>query len=149
MKKIHIYFFLIFLVIPRVFLSAQTAAELDILLETREMSQAQAARYVLTAVDGPVSQDSAFQQAMEKGWLPENAAANDPITLGSLSFLIMKAFDYKGGLMYMLLPGPRYAFRSLVSRSIIQGTVDPAMKVSGDKFLLILGNLLDAAGGDE
>jgi hypothetical protein len=49
----------------------------------------------------------------------------------------------KGGLMSTLLPGPRYAYRSMVSRSIIQGKTDPDMKVSGDRFLAILGKVME------
>ena len=117
----------------------QTAAELDVVLEKSELSYAEAARFVLAAEDG-------FDRAMSNGWLPKGAEPGGAIKLGELSFLIMKTFDMKGGLMYMILPGPRYAFRSMVSRSFIQGAADPAMKVSGERFLLILGNVLDAAG---
>ena len=148
-KKIKLCFAMAFLLITPVFLSAQGAAELEGVLGTTAVSYAQAARFILAAAGNNVAQQAAFEQAAANGWLPRTAAADDPITLGSLSFLTMKAFDLKGGLMYMALPGPRYAFRSMVSRSIIQGAADPAMTVSGERFLLILGNVLNAAGGDQ
>ena len=132
-----------------VLLPAQTAAELDAILESSAMNCAEAAWFVYAStaespdIDAP---PAAFAWAMHKGWLPARAAPDDPVTLGTLSFLIMQAFDLKGGLLYRIFPGPRYAFRSMVSRSFIQGAADPAMQVSGERFLMILGNVLEAAG---
>jgi hypothetical protein len=59
-----------------------------------------------------------------------------------------RAFNIPGGFMHALLPGPRYAFRAMVNRSFIQGAADPGMTVSGERFLQILGKVLDAAGGE-
>jgi hypothetical protein len=132
-------------------LYAQTAAELEELLHIQTISYGQAARFVLEAADTINVSDTgaAFTFAAERAWLPQEAAAEKPITLAELSFLIMKAFDIKGGMMYAIKPGPRYAYRSMISHSFIQGASDPALTVSGDIFLLILGNVLDAAGGDK
>jgi len=132
-------------------LYAQTAAELEELLQIQTVSYGQAARFVLEAADTTNVNDAAqaFEFAAERSWLPKKAAAEKPITLAELSFLIMKAFDLRGGMMYAIKPCPRYAYRSMISRSFIQGASDPAMTVSGDRFLLILGNVLDAAGGDK
>ncbi|MDR1098846.1 MAG: hypothetical protein LBL28_00045 [Treponema sp.] len=134
------------------FLAAQTAARLDAVLEAPAVSCAQAVWFVLAAVnavpaDSPAQDaEAAFAQAMDKRWLPREAGPGDPVTLKALSFLLMRAFNIKGGLMYTLLPGPRYAFRTLVSRSIIQGAADPDMILSGERFLHILGNVLSYAG---
>ena len=142
-----------FLLFAPALLPAQTAAELENILETPAITRSQAARFVLTSSRGPASvgreADAAFESVKARGWLPKESAANDPITLGTLSYMIMKAFDLKGGMMYNIVPGPRYAFRTMVSRSFIQGSADPAMKVSGERFLLILGNVLNSIGGEE
>jgi hypothetical protein len=119
-------------------LHAQTAAELEALLQTQAVTCEQAARFVLEAAE--------LTDADALAWLP--GAPEKPVTLAELSFLIMKAFDMEGGVMYALLPGPRYAYRSMISRSFIQEPADPAMTLNGDRFLLILGNVLSAAGGD-
>jgi hypothetical protein len=116
------------------------AAELDAVLETAVLSRLQAARFIEASAPSP--------GAAEEGWLPKEAVLADPVSLGELSFLLMRAFNIKGGFMYALLPGPRYAFRTLVSRSLIQGEADPAMTVSGERFLHILGNVLSLAGGE-
>ena len=123
---------------------AQTAAELETVLQAPAVSCAQAAWLVLSSGNNvSVNIETAFAQAASRGWL-KKAQPDDPITLGKLSFLIMKAFDLKGGMMYALLPGPRYAYRSMLSRSFIQGTADPAMTVNGERFLVILGKVLSA-----
>jgi hypothetical protein len=130
---------------------AQTAAELEDMLSAQTVSYAQAARFVLEAAEitNPQNTEQAFAFAAERAWLSKKATAEKPITLAELSFLIMKAFDIKGGMMYAVLPGPRYSYRSMVSRSFIQGDADPAMTVSGERFLLILGNVLNARGGEQ
>jgi len=139
----------IFIIFPA-FLSAQTAAELEAVMETPEVTNAQAAKFVLgstrTAGSTGTASENDFEQAMANGWFPKGTVSDESITLGKLSFLMMKAFDMRGGMMYAMLPGPRYAFRSMVSRSLIQGAADPSMTVSGERFLLILGKVLSAAG---
>ena len=152
LKRMNICVFMCFLFIAPVLLSAQTAAELEVVLGSSALTCSQAARFVLASVGSDASAENdatAFESAMNRGWLPRKAAADDPISLGALSFLIMQSFGLKGGMMYAIFPGPRYAFRSMVSRSFIQGAADPAMTVGGERFLLILGNVLNAAGGEE
>jgi hypothetical protein len=119
-----------------VFLFGQSqAAELETLLEKPVVSYAEAARFISASAEGETE-------------LPRKADPEKPISLGELSFLLMKAHNIKGGLMYAVFPGPRYAFRTMVSRSLIQGAADPAMTVSGERFLHILGNVLTYTGGD-
>ena len=122
--------------------STSTATDLDNVLEKSELSYAEAVRFVLAEEDG-------FERAIASGWLPKGTKPDGAIKLGELSFLLMKTFDMKGGFMYAILPGPRYAYREMVSRSLIQGAADPAMKVSGERFLTILGNVLGTAEGEK
>jgi len=129
-----------------VYLSAQTAAELETILETPAVTYAQAANFVIGSA-GIACEGTAFEYAAANGWL-NNAAEQDPITLNKLSYLIMKAFEIKGGMMYSIFPGPRYAYRAMVSRSYIQGAADPAMTVNGERFLIILGKVLSAEGDE-
>jgi len=119
-------------------LPAQTAAELETVMKASAVTCAQAAKFV--SASGSASQLN-FEQALEKGWFPKGTKSDESITLGKLSLLIMKAFNIKGGLMYTIVPGQRYAFRTMVSRGFIQGAADPAMKVTGERFLLILGKV--------
>ena len=119
---------LVFFLAPA-FLQAQTAAELDAVLESAAINCRDAAWFVYssaamektteaeaaskteaapeTAAIVVNSPAAAFEWAMNNGWLPKKAAPDDPIKLGSLSFLVMKAFNIKGGLLYRIFPGPR------------------------------------------
>ena len=153
-KKILFYLALFLLFLAPAFLGAQTAAEMEAVLESPAVTYSQAAWFVYASAGSTMSIEgvdfqAAFDRAMSNGWLTKKAVPDDPITLGAVSFLMMKAFNIKGGLMYLIFPGPRYAFRAMVSRSLLQGSGDPAMTVSGERFLLILGNVLNEAGGEE
>jgi hypothetical protein len=132
-------------------LFAQNAVDMDALLDTRELTYAQAAQFVLPAAGvaaGRLSEIEAFRTVESRGWIPENAKAPESINAGSLSLLIMKSFDLKGGLMYTLFPSPRYAYRELQYRTFIQGNTDPRETVSGAQFLHILGRVLKSVEGD-
>jgi outer membrane protein OmpA-like peptidoglycan-associated protein len=115
---------------------------MDALLETGAVSFGQAARFVLAdaeRVEVNSAPSAAFALAREKGWVPEGAPEHGPIRTGELSFLIMKAFGMKGSFLYRLFPGPRYAFRELDYLGLLPGRRDPALRVSGEGLLRILG----------
>jgi hypothetical protein len=132
----------LFILLPG-FIYAQTAAELETVMNTRAVTCAQAASFVLHSAGILITERTPFQQAVNSGWLV-NVTESTPITMDKLSYLMMEAFDLRGGVMYMILPGPRYAYRSMVSNSYIQGSSEPGMTVSGDRFLLILGKVMNA-----
>jgi len=136
--------FIVFLIILPVFLQAQTAAELEAILGAEVVTWAQAAKFVFNSANN-YTHGNAIEYAAANMWTRQ-AAPGDPITLAELSFILMKAFNIKGGLMYSINPSPRYAYRTMVSRNFIQGASDPALKVSGEKFLVILGKVLSSVG---
>jgi hypothetical protein len=130
-------------------LQAQTAAEMDAILDSRSISCGQVARFVLQAVDIFAPEGRAFEYARENAWLSPKTAEDAPIKLGELARLIMGAFELKGSFLYRLFPGPRYALRELVYRQHISGAADPSRPVSGEDFLQILESVLNAAGRAE
>ncbi|HQO67037.1 MAG TPA: hypothetical protein PLI66_09890, partial [Spirochaetales bacterium] len=73
-------------------------------------------------------------------------SADVPILLKDYAYLLMSAFGLRGGLMYALFPGPRYAYRQLVSSFVIQGRSDPDMAVSGPVAVRMLGRVFDVKG---
>jgi len=128
-------------------LNAQTADEIQTLLETPAVSYAQAARFVLEAAEVTGSYDKtsgqdAMRFAVEKNWLPKNTAAQDAISLEKLSLLIMRAFNLSGGPMYNMFHNAHYSYREMVFKDLIQGRTDPQMKVSGYTMMLIVNRLL-------
>ena len=64
-------------------------------------------------IDGSASVSDAMSAAAENKWISGKADPDSAITAGELSLAAMKAFDMKGGIMYMLFKSPRYAAREL------------------------------------
>ena len=146
-------FVLSMLFVP-VLVSAQTAAEFETILKTPAVSYGQASLFVNACATDTGSADvrtaaEAYALTKDRGWLPSGTAVDAPVTMKDISFLMMNAFGIKGGIMYNLFPGPRYAYRTMVSRRYISGICDPDMKVSGEQFFVILGNVLSETGGEQ
>jgi len=142
----------LFLLFP-IMIFAQTAAEVDVLLETDEVSAAVAAYFALGSAgllplgfSGAEGQAVAYDTALSNGWI--KAAANDSITMQETAFLIMKAFDLKGGVIYKFFPSPRYAYREMIYHRIIQGRSYSNMKVSGIELLRIIDRTFNYSGSD-
>jgi hypothetical protein len=139
-------------------LSAQNASEIDIILETQEISFAQAASFVLAAAE-LVSEDAeaetaletaAAQKALPKRISPAKSGSSDEkIKLGELCVLLMKTFNVKGSFFYKLFPGPRYSYRELSYLQVLPEPSDPARKVSGTELMEIVERLLHHVGSDE
>jgi hypothetical protein len=137
--------FLVMFVFSAALLPAQTAAELERILAVPTVACDDAAWLILSAagtVPPGTSAADAFRYAADNNWLPKKVSAKMPITLGSLSFLVMKAMELKGGILYALFPGPRYSYRELTSRKILQGRVYSTLPVSGEQLVRILSRAL-------
>ena len=136
-------------------LSAQTAAEMDTMLDTQSVTAAASARFVLGAADllpagleGKAAETAAYDMARSRGWL--SPSADEALTLEEAAYLVMGAFGIEGGVMYNLAPGPRYAYREMTYRRLIQGRSDPDMNVSGVRLLQIISrtqSYTDSTGG--
>ena len=137
---------------------AQTAAEMDLLLQSETVSAAKSARFVMGAADllpaelhGAAAEMAAYEMALSKGWI--RAAAEEDFTMKDTAFLVMKAFDLKGGIMYSLFRNPRYAYREMIYRNLITDPMNGTMKVSGSALLVILDKTIhcadEAAAGRE
>jgi len=131
--------------------AAQSNLLIDRLLEQPRASFG-AAAYLVLAASGALDPDATEQQALEslreKGWKLRSAQAEEPIRLGEFCFLLMKAFEEKGGLMYRLIPGPRYAVRELAYQGLVRGKVHSRRFASGQEVVQILSGFLDRKGGD-
>jgi len=139
----YLYLAVVFILLPVVGFS-QSASELEGLLRAGTVSAAVATRFILAAADllpadisGDDAETVAYDKAAANGWI-SNKAAGDTAAYKDAAFLIMKAFDLKGGIMYSLFKNPRYAYRELVYKKIIQGWTDPDKPVSGSKLMQII-----------
>jgi len=146
--------FLILFIFSALSVSAQTAVELETMLQTNVVTKAGASRFVLGAAEliwhelsGPEAEKTAYELALSRQWI--KGKADDAIKLKELGFLVMSAFDLRGGFMYSLLRNPRYAYREMVYRRLIPGRTDASMIVSGPRLLQIIGGVLTYTGENE
>ena len=130
-------------------LTAQSNEVLDTVLGEATISYANAAYLVGTAsgrFDETVAPADAVPQLEQAGFGLPGRAAGDPITLGDYSYMLTRAFKIPGGIMYRILPGPRYATRELAYLGIISGPAKPSMSLSGERALRILERMLNTKG---
>jgi hypothetical protein len=150
--KLRSCLFVFFVVNSSFFLPAQTAAELERILDLPSVSYGDAAWLILSsagALPPETSTGGAYDFASDNKWLPQKAAPEEAITLGGVSLLIMQSLNLKGGLMFSLFPNPRYSYRELVYRQVIQGHAYSTQKVSGERLLRILSRALEYSGDTE
>jgi len=133
---------------------AQTASEMDTLLRTSAVTTGVAARFVMGAagmtrreLSGAEAISTAYKTALSNGWV--KSAPDEAISLQETAFLLMNVFKIKGGIMYSIFHNPRYAYRELIYRKLIPGRAYANMKLPGQKFLQILGKILDYNGEKE
>jgi len=130
--------------------AAQSNIAVDRLLEQEKATIADAA-YLVLAASNIVAEDGTQATVMaalsERKLLQNTRSASDPISLGEVSYLIMQTLGIRGGLLYAVFPGPRYAARELASLRLIPGNAHPSRTVSGREVMHILGGALELKGG--
>lgn len=146
------------------FLYAQTdplgnrsaAEEIETLLNTKVVTYAQASRFVLEAANVLAVNDpeEAFNYVLMQGWLPKKTAAGDPAKLEYISLLLMRSFDFKGGMMYSITKAQtalsaHYAYRELSYLNVILKRSDPAMLVSGELLLFYVNRQLNILSSEK
>ena len=65
------------------------------------------------------------------------------MTIGELSLLLMKAFELKGGIMYSLVGGSRYAYREMKHLKLITDFRGASGLVTGEFVVHALGNVIE------
>lgn len=144
-KKIFLPLFL-FVLFGIVFVSAQSNEIIDRILSEKKASFGDAALVVLSA-GGVIPEKATVIDAVK--YIKENysqflkKSAEDPINASEFSFLLMKTFNLKGGIMYMLFPGPRYAYRELLYRKVLSVKGGPYRKITGEDLLRALQIVLE------
>jgi len=126
---------------------------MDTMLTATSVSASRGARFVLGAADlldnglsGAEAEKEAYDLAVSKGWI--KVSDEESLTLQDTAFLIMKAFELKGGIMFSLFETPRLAYREMIYQKLITGHVDGSMKVHGFRFLQILDRVMSYAAVD-
>ena len=147
-KKIQL-FVLVFLLFLPAFLFSQSNDVIDGLLEEEKATYGKAVYMVLSAAE-MISEDATADEALtaleQAGWKVKMKAAEEPIQLGTYAYIVMRAFEIKGGIMYTLFPGPRYASRELGFKGYIKRNAGAYRTLSGREALRILGRVLQNKG---
>lgn len=128
---------------------AQSNAVVDSLLSEKAATFGEAVYMVMaaiTAVPDTASPADAITALQGQKWEVKVQDASSPITLGQYSYLLVRAFKMRGGLMYSLFPGPRYAARELAFRKLISGDSSPYRTLSGEEVVQILGSVMSYEG---
>ena len=128
-------------------LPAQSNQLVDRMLEDEGADVGDATYMVLLsagAIEESASTSDAVSYAQEQGWLEQATADSEPITFGQFSYILMEAHGEAGGLMYRMIPGPRYAGREVVFRNWTIERRTTNEEISGETALRILGNYLAA-----
>jgi outer membrane protein OmpA-like peptidoglycan-associated protein len=112
-------------------LFAQDAQTLENLLAAPTVSYADAADFVYKAADRGGAAE------LPKGADPQQSARVD-----GAAYLVMNAFNLKGGIFYSLFKNPHYAYREMVQQKVIQWFSDPMRDISGEQLVYMVNRAL-------
>lgn len=132
----------------------QSAQKVDDILETTKTTFGQAAYVILTALHDDTDEmdfDTAFDRFKNENQnvIRDSITAKDIIPIKTYAFLLMRAFNIKGGMLYRIYPCPRYAYRDLRYLTVIQGNNNPDASMTGAAMLQILSRIDTAQGGEQ
>lgn len=138
-------FVLLICAVATVSVAAQSNEFLDDVLAAPELRYSSAA-YLLLASAGLIAEDATPEEAVTyletEGMGLRGRGADHALRLGEYSYLVMQVYGLNGGLLYRIVPGPRYATRELTHRGIVQGRAYPGMSISAERGMRILGRVL-------
>ncbi len=126
-------------------LSAQSNQLLDQLLDQPEAHFGDVVYMTLAAaklLPETATQQDALKSLQQQSWNIAVLPPDAPVPLGVYSYMLMKAFKLKGGLLYTLFPGPRYACRELGYMKAIASDARPGRNLSGEEAVRILGKVM-------
>jgi hypothetical protein len=125
---------------------AQSNEVIDEILEQEQATFGQAA-YIAFLAAGEAPEDATVEEVYDgiswAEWNLEQKGMDDPVTLGEFSYLVMENLGIQGGLMYRMIPGPRYAARELEYLEFLLGSGAPNRALSGQEMLHVMGQALD------
>lgn len=129
---------------------AQSNDRIDELLAQDPAQTDLTAYLILSAaelVDENVAPQEAVDYAIAEGMLSAGTDAAEAVTFGRFSYLLMRSFGVPGGVMYRLVPGPRYAAREVVFQKWSRMRRDTDELLDGETVLRILSVYLNEQGG--
>jgi hypothetical protein len=139
-------FLSLLLVLLPLLVCAQSNEIIDEILDTQKADWGKTTYLVLSAAE-LIGEDTGISEVIteleKQHWGITLKQSEDFITLGEYSYMLMKAFNLSGGIMYKIVPGPRYAARELDYLTFIDKNKSPYRNLSGEEVLRIMGRLLE------
>lgn len=153
MKKPALLFILILVFMMPVVLTAQSNEVLDEFLDRDEADLGTTA-YLVLASAGIIDESSTVDDAVD--WIMkadrmvkiEDISSGRSISYGEFSYLLMEAMELKGGLMYRMIPGPRYAAREAAYRNWLLGSPAPGRSLQPFEVINTIVTVLETEGGE-
>lgn len=145
-RRLRFGFVTILLLFAATTVTAQSNEQIDAVLDEDVATIGSAAYVAMSAaglVDDETPPERAVEVAVEAGWLPEGSTEDEPVTFGRFAYLLMEAVEVPGGLMYRMIPGPRYAAREFAYRGWSPERRAPGEQISGQFLIRVTGNFLD------
>ncbi len=128
------------------FLYAQSNETMDRILAREEIDYRESAYLVLSAtgqIEDSASVDEALASLPRQNWDITIGEGEESLSLGEYSYLLMRALEIEGGIMYRLFPGPRYAARELSYLGLIPGEGAAGRTLSGYEAVQLLGRSIE------
>jgi len=138
---------LVLFLAPLVSVAAADQMEVIATMQTAEEVTYREGGFAVLVASGTLPRTAAPDAALnpglrsQLGW--DSRAVDGPLTVAEFSYLVMKAFDIPGGLMYRLAPSPRYAVRELRFRRILLDRLDATDNIAGVEALRVIGNAIE------
>jgi hypothetical protein len=131
-------------------ISAQSNQLLDQLLDQSEAHFGDVVYMTLAAaklLPDTAAPEEALMVLQQQNWNITILPPEAPVTLGTYSYMLMKAFKLNGGILYSVFPGPRYACRELGYLKVIASDARPSRFLSGEEAVRMLGKVMERQGG--
>ena len=124
---------------------AQSNDVIDEILAQEQATFGQAA-YIAFLAAGAAPQDATVEEVYSDiswaEWGLEQKGMEEAVTVGEFSYLLMENLGIEGGLMYRMIPGPRYAARELDYLDFFIRRASPYRGISGQEMLHVVGQAL-------
>jgi hypothetical protein len=142
---------LVLLLAPLVTVAAADQMEIIATMQTAEKITYREGGFAVLVASGTLPRTAAADAALNPGLRSQlgwgSRSVDNPLTVAEFSYLVVEAFDIPAGLMYRLVPSPRYAVRELRFRRILLDRVDATDDIAGLQALRMIGNAIEWTEG--
>lgn len=143
-KLIVVSVFLLVAVLPIV---SQSNEMIDKLLDEQKARFGLSA-YLVLAASGKIPEEASVEDAMEaldnRSFSSlKKKTKDDFITFRELAYLVMQAFEMRGGIMYRIVPSPRYAYKEMLFINLLNANQKDRAPINSDEMIDLLSGVME------